>query len=579
MRRVRDTYNGDLVLPVADGTESGVANLILIGIEQKAGRIASVMPQVWFPPIRPGKKASEDRADLRREVIMGWWHDNRMRMQMHTRARYLIAYGSTPALLRPNFKTGCPEWVIRNPLATYPAEDVTDRLLPEDVVTAFLKPYGWLRRHYPMVAAYANPTEDLNDHKQMVILEYVDSEDYQLVFAGADAQYQPGVANTWEGNFGPAVNLTPPLPNRAGVPLCVMPTRITLDRLQGEFDQAIAPYMKQARLSALEEHAVENDVFPDMYLVSRPGEQARFVNGGPFPGRSGEVNVVEGGEPRLLNHPPGYQTTPMIDRLERASRIVAGVPAEFGGESTTNIRTGRRGDSVLSAVVDHPIGEAQEVLAETLEVENRLAIKVSRAWFGNDSTTYHFTEGKRFKEGTYKPNEVFNESDHHVVTYPVAGADQNALVVGAGQRIGLRTMSRRSAAELDPMIDDPELEQDRITSEALNDAVLASIGNAASTGQLDPMIVSRVAELVTSGQAELAAALAIAQQEQQARQQAPAGPTGMEEMMATAAAEQTGAMAAVPQAPASLTNLQGLMQALRQTNTRNAGRQALGGSY
>ncbi|NCV60837.1 MAG: hypothetical protein EBW52_05455, partial [Betaproteobacteria bacterium] len=41
---------------------------------------------------------------------------------------------------------------------------------------------------------------------------------------------------------------------------------------------------------------------------------------------------------------PGYKTDTALDRLERQERLEGSIPAEFGGESASNIRTGRRGE-------------------------------------------------------------------------------------------------------------------------------------------------------------------------------------------------------------------------------------------
>src|SRR3546814_8414568 len=95
MRRIRDAYNGDLVLPFDDVAEPATANLILVGIDQKAGRIASVVPQLWFPPLRPGKAASEAKATTRREAVPGWWADHEMEAVPKTRARQPDAHGET----------------------------------------------------------------------------------------------------------------------------------------------------------------------------------------------------------------------------------------------------------------------------------------------------------------------------------------------------------------------------------------------------------------------------------------------------------------------------------------------------
>lgn len=587
MRRIRDAYNGDLVLPFDDEAEPAVANLILMGIDQKAARIASTVPQVWFPAEKPGVDLHEKRALERRNAVRGWWSDNHLEREMRQRARYYIAYGTSPSIIKPNIHQLRPDYIARNPLGVYPASDLTDPMTPSDMILAYNKPWGWFRRKFPEVAAHVARPDEIDDFSQVVLLEYADEEQCALIYAGLDATWEPGYQtlqwdiNQWDS--GTAVYLYC-LPNLAKCPLGVVPQRVTLDRTQGEFDQMIGMYGAQAKLTALEIAAVERDVFPDTYLVSRPGEVARFVRG-PFDGRTGEVNIVQGGEVQNLSSPAGYQTEPVIDRLERAQRLTGGIPAEFGGESTQNVRTGRRGDAILSAIIDHPIKEAQEELALAMEQENRIAIKVAKAWWGESKVSYHYVEGKSLRSGEYTPNQLFSGDVYHKVSYPVAGADLNALVVGMGQRIGLGIMSKQSAAELDPLIDDPELEMDRITSEALEMAMLASIQNAAGDGSLPPRVVGRVAELVRANTVELPAALeqALAEEEerQRAAQEQAQAPTGLEPMIAQAAAESTGGIAGMPTVPesgASLQNLAGLMNNLRRTNTRGAGAAALGGT-
>jgi len=122
---------------------------------------------------------------------------------------------------------------------------------------------------------------------------------------------------------------------------------------------------------------LKKGIFPDTYLVSRPGETGRFLDG-PHDGRTGMVNVIAGGDIKEVVSSPGYLTNPTIDRLERNQRVTAGIPAEFGGEAGSNIRTGRRGDAVLSAVIDYPVAEAQETFGFALQEENEVAIELCK---------------------------------------------------------------------------------------------------------------------------------------------------------------------------------------------------------
>lgn len=581
MRRVRDAYNGDLVLPFAEQTEPAVANLILMGIDQKAGRLASVTPSVRFHPDRPGFKNSEEKAVMRTHAVRAWWEDNEMGDLITERARHMIAYGRSVALVWPDPDRRVPMWKVRNPLAAFPADEVDRPGNPSDIIVAHNKPLAWLRQNYPDTAMRANYSGQLSDDTQIVLLEYADADMLAIVFAGIDSTWETfQVTQQWENDsWNGRAEFLHKVDNLTGRCPATVASRPALDREQGEFDQVIGMYGARAKLTALELDAIERDIYPDVYLVSRPGEQARFVKG-PYDGRSGEVNIVQGGEIESLHEPPGWMTDPVVDRMERAERLTSGVPAEFGGESTTNVRTGRRGDAILSAVVDFPLAEAQKVFARVLRTENAHAIDIAKAWWGNKKVSYFYVSGRRSKTGDYVPNELFDGTKAHVVSYPVTGADMNNLIVGIGQRIGLGTMSKRTAAELDPLIDDPEFENDRITSEALNAALLASVQEAAAGGMLSPQVVGRVAELVRSGENELSEALMKAMDEEAKRREAEQPPpaTGAEGQMAELAAQATGQPQGIPsvgETGGGLRNLQGLVNALRTTN--RPGRQAVGG--
>lgn len=593
MRRIRDAYNGDIVVPVGPvDQEPGVANLILSAVDQLGARIASVAPQVWFPSARPGKDAADRRADDRRDAVAAWWEADRMAAKLRRRARYLVAYATAPAVIRPDTDEKRPCWSVRNPLTCFPSTDYTDPLVPDDFIAATTRPLTWFRRTFPDLYAEV-VTYDESDSTEVVVLEYIDCEQISLVYAGLQRK-----SPTWGGtaqldSFLPldsnGARFLSQIPNRAQRPLAVVPGRETLDRAQGQFDQMLGPYRTMLKLTGLEIDAVERGVYPDTYLVSRPGERADFVRG-PFDGRTGEVNIVTGGEVQDLATNPGFSTQQMIDRLERAQRLTGGIPAEFGGESGTNIRTGRRGDSVLSAVIDGPIAEAQESLADALHAENLIGIALAQSYWGNTKVSFYLTAKGKPTAVTYVPNEIFADAVHHRVSYPVAGADMNALIVGLGQRLGLGTISKRTVTEHDPLVEDPDHEHDLIIAESLEAAVLASLQQQAAGGALPPAVASRIATLVRTG-SDLADAVAQATAEFQAQQaaQAPAAPPGLADSPAAmmggpegapggaAGGPPTQAPPGIPGPPTDLANLSASLNALRKTNTRSAGREALGG--
>ena len=237
------------------------------------------------------------------------------------------------------------------------------------------------------------------------------------------------------------------------------------------------------------------------------------------------MGVVKGGDIQQLNTQPGYKTDVALDRLERQERLEAAIPAEFGGESGTNIRTGRRGESILSATVDFRVQEAQDIFAAARVEEDKIAIALEKAYWGNNSKSF-FIPGMGGGIRDYTPNKLW-ETDFHYVAYSAAGSDVNSLIVGLGQRLGTGLMSKESAREADPLIADPELERDRIVAEGIEAALLSSIQAQAAdpNGPYQPDDLAFIASQVQSNRMSLAQAIMAAQKRAQERQatQAPAG--------------------------------------------------------
>ena len=517
MRNLRDYYNGDVIVPLPEinsDEQSAVANLLAQGLDQTAMRIASTRPDIYCPPSDPSKKRSRDNSEIRRKAIFGWWEHSRMDLQIAKRARHLIGYSTTVTQLRFNPKTGCPEWHLRDPLTAYPATLLgVDDMRPRDVVFAYERSLGYLRTMYPDVAAVFQSDSGAGEDQPIEMIEYISDEEQVLI--AMRGPVKTGLFATSSNSDENIVVELERTPNILGECPVVCAERINLDDAQGQFDGILGMYQMQARLMALEVIAVQKGVFPDTWLVGRAGETPQIVN--PADGLTGEVGLVRGGDLRDIQMQPGYMTNPAIDRLERAQRLTAGIPPEFGGESTTNIRTGRRGDAVLSAVVDFPVQEAQRIMARSLQEENKLAINMSKKYAGNKGKSFYVTSKNAKGRVDYTPNTNF-ESNDNVVIYSQAGADINNLVIGGGQRVGMGTMSKRSFMAIDPLVEDPEFEHDAVVAEQLESALLVSIQQQASQGTIPPADLARIMELVANDQMELAEAVDKVQKEAQERQ-------------------------------------------------------------
>lgn len=539
MHRIKAIYSGETIIPLpdmdADATPS-VPNLLQTGVDQMAGRVASVTPEVWFSPDKDNRTAKR-KAETRRKVVTGWWQTDSVPTKLKYRARNLLAYSMAPVTVGFNPRTGYPTWQVRDPMQTYPNPDtLAGKVTPNDVIFAYKRSLGWLRKNgYGAVDGMMRSRAEPDT--MVTLLEYVDCYSTTLL------AYVEGDAG-WQAH-AKALRLEH-ITHPYEVMTATNPSRISLEQ-SGQFDGMVGMYYQQAKLMALEVIAVEKGIFPDTYLEGRQGEIPKFV-AGPFDGRTGEVNIVSGGTVRSEAPQPGYLTNGTIDRLERNQRITAGIPAEFGGESPTNVRTGRRGDAVISATIDFPVAEAQEVLALALRDENKAAMALARHYSGLTPTTIYVGTGNTKSAVTYEAAKVFDETNDHVVSFPISGADLNGMMIGMGQRVGMGIMSKRSAAQMDPYISDAEAEHDNIIAEGLEQALMSGLQQQAAAGQIPPLVLARVMDLVATDRMELAQAITKATEEaaqeaaQAAAEEQAQAAVGTDPALAALAGEQPSAI-------------------------------------
>lgn len=555
---IRDIYNGDYVLPLPEldtAEKAAVANLVQIGMDQVGMRVASVMPAIDVPPVRLGIKASENKARIRRGAMYGWWEANRVRLKLRRRARWLLGYATAPVMIRPGKEI--PRWDLRDPLSTFPAPSLDpDEITPPDCIFGFKRSIEWCRYRYPEQTARLKLARDAT---HLDLFEYVDHNESVLAVVGQSSD----VRDRWgDAPKGTEVEELLRIENRTGMCPAVVPGRITLDRPMGQFDGIVGIYQTQARLMALNVIAVERGIFPEQWLVAPEGRNPEVQT--VADGRSGRMGVVRGGSIETTQMNPGVFTNPVIDRLEFNERQTGGIPQEFGGSSSSNIRTGRRGDSVMSAVVDFPVQEAQELFEESLIAENKIAIAVATAYFGPKTVYFSGTKVD------YDPPKDF-ETDEHVVRYAYTGADANNLNIVVGQKIGMGTLSKKTAMGLDPMIRDVETEWDQITVEGLYAAALSSIQTQAAdpAGPYQPADLARLMELVASDKKSLFEAVQQLQTEIQERQAAAQAeqpdPAAMQPGLGMPGAPGSPEAGVAIQEPApSLNNLGNLLGRLRQ---------------
>lgn len=559
MQTVCDLYNSDLAVPLPELNKNelpAIANLATQGIDQYGMRIASVMPDISYPSAKPGMKKHDEESRTRRQVSYGWWQENDYRMQMRRRARWFVAYTTAPVMVRWDSKRKCPVWQPITPLGTFPAQTSNpDDVHPPDSILTFRRTYGWLC-DYDADAARKLKIGNKTKSAPVDLVMYVDAE---VIILGASV---PGAVDSAYDDDGRRsyVHLHT-VANRAGIPLVVVPGRITLDRPMGMIDSMVGQYLQEAEFMALATIAARKAIFPDLWLVAPNGGNAQIVK--TANGLRGEVGKITGGSLDVVQPQPGYLTMPVMDRLRENQRLTAGIPADLTGEAGTNVRTGRRANQLVSAVVDFPIQEAQDVFAASQRQELVIAAALDKTYSRGSKTYYVSWKGAR-GQVDYDARVLWKDAPPPVVDYAYAGTDSNGLVIEGGQRLGMGTMSRASFMAIDPLVSDPDLEMDLITSEGLTDAMVMGIKEQAASGQIPPSDVAKIARLVKQNRMDLADAIEQVQkeaQERQAAQVAPTDPAAQPGLALPGAGAESAA--AIPPPADSMGNLNSLLMKLR----------------
>jgi hypothetical protein len=556
-------FNGDIAVPLTemDGlSRSAVANLLRQGGTAMAQRIASTRPSVMFPA--GPSKAAQKRARNKRRALTGMWDENRLHLQRRQRARWMRFYATAPVVVRPSYRNGqwSVLWEPRSALSAYPAPTPTHLdMQPHDTIFAaslFASKVeaGWPDRAARVRAMRGYRSDAPRDH-MLTLIEYCGPDAYICAAVGsrADDWSQPTLTpdavtaiagNRWCVELERAEN-------RTGRSFAIIPNVIALEDPTSDYEGMKGMYQMQAALMAKEYRYVANTVDPAVWFVENDtGGEIVTVADGP----AGIVGHVRGGTLQPLNPPPGVATNNMIDRLERAQRLEGGVPADLGGESASNIRTGRRGADILSAVLDFPIQEAQEILAESQWLEDNLAIDIALDYFPDLNRSWGGFE--------FTPAATFEKGDWHEVSYALAGADANGQVIRMGQLQGTGLISKHTARTLIPDIRDPEFEDDRVTAEQINDGILAEFMTPGSFQLPDK---ARVMQLVADDKLDLADAILKVQREAQERQATTLDPVaaGAPEAMPGIAPPGAGAEAGTVGPAPDLAGLTSLLGALR----------------
>lgn len=565
IREVSDVYNGMTELPLpelAGFDKAAVPNLTQLGVDQVARRVASVIPNLSWPSLRPGIGTEDDRADTRRQVNYGWWERNNWRRIRGGQARSYIGHACGPMVVRPSRDItdgGGPRWERHHALETFPSPTPLDNFAPSDVILRHRRTYHWLNELYPEPMARLRVKRDTKPDDEFTCLEHI-TADYVCFVVCSNAEDSSG--HYQFATKGSDEEVLFEFDNLAGRCWVTYPTRPGLDAPIGQFDTIMGMYATQAALMAMHVHATIKAVYPEPWAVNPNG--MAIPNIVQLPNReTGEPGIITNGILNDRNLDPSYRGLEVMDRLESNQRQTAALPPELGGTGGENVRTGRRGSQIASMSLDFAIAEAQDDLAMAMRIENEIAAAIDKGFY-NTTKSFNVSWKSAKGRGKYVPSEIWVDEAQCVVEYPLAGTDLSDLVINGGQRVGQGSLSIESFMEIDPLVKDVDAELQRIRLQGIEQAFFTGLQTMASQPEGPWQIpdLVRLTKLMIAENKPWYEAVAQLQAEKQA-EQAQGAPEGSPETMPGLAMPGQGAeVPAIPGLPAGSQDVAALLSQL-----------------
>lgn len=494
MQEVQRRYDGNIVaipLPDVEGNPTlpkTTPLLIANAIDDAALGAASTIPNIFVPPVDPSKakgKGSKEMARIHRRALDATGRESGLTIQMRRAFRQLAGYATWSQVVLP-----CPDHGVRielrDPLASYPDPKAPeDCSPPNDIAYLFLKSAAWVRSYHPEArmengGPIPPPGQQNEFTQQWVMFEWWDGEKTCIGILGPNHWTVDQAENNMQGH--PWMILSSD-ENRLGYAPAIIPRRASMSGIAAQIAQLTGTADLMDKLMALDIVAQEKSVFPDKYVISQDGRNARILNGSWKDGRTGEMNIlVDVQTVGELKSQPDQRTQILIDRLERNFRTSAGGVPQQRGETFGALRTGRAMDTMFGISVDPKVQEMHEIAEQSLSYMYKAATDTYLAYFPNRSFSKLAGRQADVSKVEFIPAKHFEHSDI-AVSYAIPGANAEQLTVALGMMVQAELIGPETARKLHPYVYDPEGEATDITINALRQAMLEGVirGVATST--------------------------------------------------------------------------------------------------
>ena len=487
MLAVRAHYNADVLTPTYDvpgEDEPGRSPsplLIADAIDTKSMRAASVVPSISMQ----ARKTDIEQKRLRKRQagLAAIWRESGVEDAMLGRAfRHLFAYGTCAMIAVEKKGFEHPIIELRDPLSTYSeVKAPEDFSAPGYVAYIYGKSEAWLKRNYPETKHNLFDKSNMNRQEIWDVVEYIDEDQIMVGVLGPRQPFyynQSSDYTDWRRQHRDKSMMLRRWNNWAGMVPGYVGTRVTLDRIESSVMKLTGLVNEIGRLRTLEKIAAERGVFPDLVAFGDGDVPPTLVNGQWSDGRDGEVNLLQNAKGfQVVRMDPSVVSRQITDQMEGSFGQSGGLDPLTKGEARgASLRTGAAINNMASFSLDPIISEAQKTMARILSKTNEGAFELWKNSPTNRAKKISMFSGRQGDRHLTDITPAVDITDsRNTVHYPIPGADVNSIQVELGQAMQTGMMSTKTARASNPLIPNDDYEEDQITLEAIDNALLTGL--------------------------------------------------------------------------------------------------------
>lgn len=454
-------------------------------------------------------------AALRRQQILYTYRRvNKLRRLRRKTAVDLVSTGLACWVVWPNYATGYPAIVRKDPRVVYPDPAMDDPAELSSLVVRYVTKARLVAAQFPQLIAslfteYELRRESVRESNENIeIIEYYDQDwCIKIAHRGArDARYK-----------GRTLTLVQ-VPNITSCPLALIAYREAADgQFRGQFDKAIPPLGTANKLMELHLAQQADMIFAEK-IIRGSWDNPEDVG----PGANLYTMDYQANIERAETAQSSQQLYQDVQLLLDQSRTAAAIPQGWHGAVDQNIISAQ-GINALNAPLATAVSAYQEYIGDLEQRTYQLALELDEKYLpGVDKQLAGIAGGRSFT-GTYTPADDIAGRYECRVSYP-AGSNVDAYnrSTQAIQNVQYGLMSRRKGMELSDMVEDVAAMEAEIFKERAVDGFIAGISDPAvdlitraqvvallSEGNTpDEVIIAMRDQMLAAQQAQQAAAVA-----------------------------------------------------------------------